>query len=62
MLSNLGPAEGGRETWLYNFLPRLTERLPHLKLRIHGFRLDSDPDYRKTLLGTLPQRPLTGLR
>ena len=54
MLSNLGPAEGGRETWLYNFLPRLMERLPRLRLRIHGFRLDGDPDYRKTLLGNLP--------
>jgi glycosyltransferase involved in cell wall biosynthesis len=53
MLSNLGPAEGGRETWLYNFLPRLMERFPQLRLRIHGFRLDGDPDHRVTLLGVV---------
>ena len=53
MLSNLGPAEGGRETWLYNFLPRLMQRFPQLRLRIHGFRPDGDPDHRETLLGTV---------
>ena len=53
MLSNLGPAEGGRETWLYNFLPRLMQRFPSLKLRIHGFRLDGEPDHREKLLGTV---------
>ena len=56
MLSNLGPAEGGRETWLYNFLPRLMQRFPSLKLRIHGFKLDGDPDYRERLLGAVYPR------
>ena len=54
MLSNLGPAEGGRETWLYNFLPRLMQRFPSLKLRIHGFRLDGEPDHREKLLRAVP--------
>ena len=49
MLSNLGPSEGGRETWLYNFLPRLLQRYPQLRLSIHGFRLDGDSDNRETL-------------
>jgi glycosyltransferase involved in cell wall biosynthesis len=49
MLSNLGPAEGGRETWLYNFVPRLLQRYPQLSLTIHGFRLDVEADNRKTL-------------
>ena len=53
MLSNLGPAEGGRETWLYNFVPRLLRRFPHLRLRIHGFRLAGDPDPRDTLVGVV---------
>jgi glycosyltransferase involved in cell wall biosynthesis len=53
MLSNLGPAEGGRETWLYNFVPRLLQRFPQLKLCIHGFRLMGEPDHRDTLVGAV---------
>jgi len=53
MLSNLGPAEGGRETWLYNFVPRLLQRFPNLSLRIHGFRLDGEPDHRGKLVGAV---------
>ena len=53
MLSNLGPAEGGRETWLYNFVPRLLQHFPQLRLRIHGFRLSGDPDHRETLIGAI---------
>lgn len=54
MLSNLGPSEGGRETWLYNFVPRFLQRYPQLRLRIHGFRLDGEADNRDTLLGAVP--------
>jgi glycosyltransferase involved in cell wall biosynthesis len=53
MLSNLGPAEGGRETWLYNFVPRLLRRFPQLRLRIHGFRLDGDPGHQEALVGVV---------
>ena len=49
MLSNLGPSEGGRETWLYSFVPRLLQRYPQLRLTIHGFRLDGEADSRETL-------------
>ena len=55
MLSNLGPAEGGRETWLYNFAPRLLRRFPELRLRIHGFRLDGEPDHRGKLVGAVDE-------
>lgn len=55
MLSNLGPAEGGRETWLYNFLPRLLQRFPQLRLHICGFRLGGDADHRGTLLGVVDE-------
>ena len=56
MLSNFGPAEGGRETWLYNFLPRLLQRFTQLRLRIHGFRLAGDPDHRGTLIDAVPAK------
>jgi glycosyltransferase involved in cell wall biosynthesis len=56
MLSNLGPAEGGRETWLYNFLPRLLQHFTHLRLRIHGFRLAGDPDHRGALINVVPAK------
>ena len=55
MLSNLGPAEGGRETWLYNFVPRLLQRFPTLGVRIHGFRLDGEPDNRAKLVGVVDE-------
>lgn len=53
MLSNFGPSEGGRETWLYNFAPRLLQRYPQLRLAIHGFRLEGDPDNRETFRGAI---------
>ena len=55
MLSNLGPSEGGRETWLYNFVPRLMQRYPQLRLAIHGFRIDGEADNRETLLGAVQE-------
>ena len=51
MLSNFGRADGGRETWAYNFIPRFLERYPALRLRIYGFRVAGEPDNRETLLG-----------
>ena len=44
MLSNFGRADGGRETWAYNFVPRLLERYPSLRLSIYGFHIDGQPD------------------
>ena len=44
MLSNFGPADGGRETWAYSFIPRLLSRHPHLRLSIYGLRIEGEPD------------------
>ena len=44
MLSNFGLADGGRETWAYNFIPRLIARHPRLRLSIFGLRVDGKPD------------------
>lgn len=44
MLSNFGLADGGRETWAYNFIPRLIARHPQLRLSIFGLRVDGEPD------------------
>ena len=51
MLSNFGPADGGRETWAYNFIPRLIARHKHLRLSIFGLRIEGEPD-NSTLLET----------
>ena len=51
MLSNFGPADGGRETWGYNFIPRLIARHKHLRLSIFGLRIEGEPD-NSTLLET----------
>ena len=58
MLSNFGRADGGRETWAYNFLPGLLERYPQLRLNIYGLRVDGEPDNEGTLSEafTLPDR------
>jgi glycosyltransferase involved in cell wall biosynthesis len=61
MLSNLGPSEGGRETWLYNFVPRLLQRYPQLRLTIHGFRLDGEADSRETLRRAVSENDLDRL-
>ena len=59
MLSNFGRADGGRETWAYNFLPALLERYPRLRLNIYGLRVDGEPDNEATLVEALspPDRP-----
>jgi glycosyltransferase involved in cell wall biosynthesis len=55
MLSNFGRADGGRETWAYNFIPRLLERFPSLDLEIFGLRVDGEPDNRETVLASVPE-------
>jgi glycosyltransferase involved in cell wall biosynthesis len=55
MLSNFGRADGGRETWAYNFIPRLLERYPSLRLRIYGLRVDGEPDNSETVLSAAPR-------
>lgn len=53
MLSNFGRADGGRETWAYNFIPRLLERYPALRLTIYGLRVDGEPDNREAVLSSV---------
>ena len=54
MISNFGAADGGRETWAYNFIPRLLRRWPDLRLRVLGLRRDGEPDNRDNLLALGP--------
>lgn len=54
MLSSFGPGDGGRETWAYQFVPRLLLRYPDFRLRIVGMRLDNEIDYESTLRSHLP--------
>ena len=54
MISNFGVAEGGRETWAYNFIPRLLRRWPDITLDIIGLHRSGQHDNRErvqTLLG-----------
>ena len=44
MISNFGRADGGRETWAYQFLPRLMAREPTLAVELHGLRVEGQPD------------------
>jgi glycosyltransferase involved in cell wall biosynthesis len=44
MISNFGPGDGGRETWAYNFIPRLLECWPEAKLDVVGLRREGQPD------------------
>ena len=50
MISNFGRADGGRETWAYQFLPRLLARNPNLHLEIHGLRADDEPNNEPELM------------
>ena len=38
LLSRLGRNEGGRETWMYNFLPRLVLQDRNLLVKVFGIR------------------------
>jgi glycosyltransferase involved in cell wall biosynthesis len=44
MISNFGRSDGGRETWAYNFIPRLLAARPSMRLRIYGLRRSGWPD------------------
>lgn len=49
MLSAMGRADGGRETWAYSFLPRLLAAEPDLRLRLHALRWGDQPDHGEAL-------------
>jgi glycosyltransferase involved in cell wall biosynthesis len=44
MISNFGVADGGRETWAYNFIPWLLERWPNVTLDIIGLHRAGQTD------------------
>ncbi|MGI8704738.1 MAG: hypothetical protein ACR2JJ_02900 [Sphingomicrobium sp.] len=46
MVSNFGRGDRGRETWAYNFIPRLLRRLPTLSLNLFGLR-EGSPTQRR---------------
>lgn len=43
MLSRLGRNDGGRETWLYEFVPRLVRAVSTARVSVFGIRSDGDP-------------------
>lgn len=49
MLSTFGKQEGGRETWLYNFLPELLKDNRIAKIHLFGFRTHGQLDNSKLL-------------
>ena len=55
MISNFGRADGGRETWAYQFLPRLLQRHPQLRVDVCGLRVDGQDDNRDALLAAIPE-------
>ena len=56
MISNFGVADGGRETWAYNFIPRLLERWPSVMLDIIGLHRIGQPDNSERLRELLGDR------
>ena len=44
MISNFGRADGGRETWAYQFLPQLLARNSGLSAQLYGLRVDGQAD------------------
>lgn len=56
MISNFGPADGGRETWAYSFIPRLLERWPGVGLDIVGLNRAGEPDNSERLTRIAPDR------
>ena len=62
MISNFGRADGGRETWAYQFLPRLLARDPDLHLEIHGLRADDEPDNRPELMAAFAEADRVRIR
>lgn len=49
ILSNMGRADGGRETWCYTMLPRWLAKRADLRLRLHHGRFAWEPDSRADL-------------
>lgn len=56
MLSNFGLRDGGRETWAYNFIPRLLEHDKELRLRVYGLRIDGEADNSTRLAAAVADR------
>jgi glycosyltransferase involved in cell wall biosynthesis len=55
MISNFGRADGGRETWAYQFLPRLLARHAGLSVDLYALRVDGQPDNRPELENAIPE-------
>jgi glycosyltransferase involved in cell wall biosynthesis len=53
MISNFGRADGGRETWAYQFLPRLLARNPALSTNVYALRVDGQSDNSGELIGAI---------
>ena len=49
MISNFGRADGGRETWAHQFLPRLLARNPELSTDVYALHVDGQSDNRLEL-------------
>src|SRR5688572_15719887 len=56
MISNFGVSDGGRETWAYNFIPRMLERWPDVLLDIIGLNRSGEPDNIPRLKALAPGR------
>lgn len=56
MISNFGVADGGRETWAYNFIPRLLKRWPSVILDLIGLNRSGEPDNEPSLTHLLAGR------
>lgn len=56
MLSSYGKHEGGKETWLHNFLPELLKDDSIVKVYLFGFRIDSQPDQSEFLKSLDPEK------
>lgn len=49
IMSNMGRADGGRETWCYTMLPRWLALRPDIRLRLHYMHVEGQPDTRDEL-------------
>jgi glycosyltransferase involved in cell wall biosynthesis len=55
MLSTFDKDAGGRETWLYNFLPELLKDNIFERVNLYGFKTSQDSNYKKELLKLDPK-------
>jgi len=53
ILSELDPNAGGRETWLYNFFPRVVERATDFEFTVIGFKLRNGNSRAEQLLSAV---------